>query len=33
MAFVIFPLVGFDRPNGITKALLVPGQFLAKVLA
>jgi predicted enzyme related to lactoylglutathione lyase len=25
-------LVGFDRPNGITKATLVHGQFLAKVL-
>jgi len=32
MAFVVFPLVGLDRPNGITKAVLVHGQFLAKVL-
>ena len=32
MAFVVAPLVGLDRPNGTTKASLIHGQFLAKVL-
>jgi len=32
MAFVVFLLVGLRRPNGTTKAMHVPGQFLAKVL-
>ena len=27
MAFVVFLLVGLERPNGTIKAMCVPGQF------